>query len=204
MKNKIFVSIIALASLAACNDDYNDQFNIVYNLNDVKSMTDTLDASAYGAIADNSSNVFIATEKDPSGQTFLKALAAVKKDKYFTNEAPAEDYIPAYLNAKYPNADLGSKFVITFNQYEAPLPIMSDFATISEYQLAADDYKGVWGDAINASFLSPISTSKIPTILKSKVTGAKDGDMVVVNYAYSETEPSTGGSTGRIVNVAVF
>ncbi len=198
MKNKIFVSIIALASLAACNDDYNDQFNVVYNLNDVKSMTDTLDASAYGAIADNSTNVFIATEKDPSGQTYLKALAAVKKDKYFTNEAPAEEYIPAYLNAKYPNADLGSKFVITFNQYEAPLPIMSDFGTISEYQLVADDYKSVWGEEISASFLSPKSSSKIPTILKSKMAGAKDGDMVVVNYAYSETEPSTGGSTGVV------
>lgn len=198
MKNKILVSLITIAGLTACNDDFNDQFNIVYNVNDVKSMVYTLDPSDYGSIADNENNVFIATGKDPAGLTYVKALADVKKNKYFTSEAPAEEYIPAFLDAKYPNADVGSKFVVTFNQYEAPSAYMTDFANISEYTLAADDYKTVWGTSVNASFLSPLSLQKLPTILKSKVSGAQDGDMVVVNYAYSEVEPSTGGTQGVV------
>lgn len=73
---------------------------------------------------------------------------------------------------------------------------MKDFTDISGYTLESEDYDGVWGDKVKASYLSPATVSKIPAILKEKVASAVAGDMVVVDYAYSETEPSIGGGGG--------
>ncbi|GAB6868495.1 choice-of-anchor J domain-containing protein [Bacteroides rodentium] len=193
MKKNILTSFALLALLAACNDDYNDKFDINVGYEDVKNVAMTLSSSDYATIAGNASNLEIALAKDPEGNTGVEALEAVGKDKYFTAEASAEDYIPAFLAAKYPNADLKSKFTVTYNQYQAPSNYLKDFTSVSSYALESEDYEGIWGDKVKASFLSPTTLGKIPAILKEKVSSAEVGDMVVVDYAYSETEPSIGG-----------
>jgi hypothetical protein len=188
-------SLALLASLAACNDDYSDQFNITDGVTDVKNLTITLAPEDYATIAGLSANQELALSLDPETGTYVDALNAVKSQKYFTELASAEDYIPAYLANKYPNADLGSKFTVTYQQYQAPSGYLADFANIGSYTLTADDYATVWGDDVKASFLSPASVSKIPSLLKAGISGAAAGDMAVVNYAYSSVEPSTGGSS---------
>lgn len=195
MKKKVLASMALLALLTACNDEYNDQFNIAAGITDVKNITMTLEPADYGSIADLGRNQEIALSKDPENKTFVEALNAVKANKYFTEDAPAEDYLPAYINFKYPNADAGSKFVVTYNLYQAPSAYLSDFTNLSSYDLTSEDYKEVWGSKINASYLSPTTLSKIPALLKANVTEAAEGDMMVVNYAYSTLEPSSGGST---------
>lgn len=185
-----------LALLAACNDDYNDQFDIATGTQDVKNIAMTLQNSDYASIAGDKTNKALALAKDPEGQTGLAALEQVGKTGYFTAEASAEEYIPAFLAEKYPNADLKSKFVITYKQYQAPSTYLADFENVSNYALDTDDYAGVWGDKVKASFLSPTTVNKIPGILKDRIAGAASGDMVVVDYAYSETEPSIGGGSG--------
>lgn len=179
--------------LTACNDEYNDQFNIKTDITDVKNISMTLAASDYGSIADLAKNQEIALAKDPENKTFVEALNAVKTNKYFTDEAPAEDYLPAFVSSKYPNADAGSKFVVTYELYQTPSAYLSDFKNISSYDLTADDYKTVWGDKVNASYLSPLTLSRISGLLKDNVANAASGDMLAVNYAYSTLEPSTGG-----------
>lgn len=196
MKKNIVTSFAILALLAACNDDYNDKFDINSGYQDVKDIVMTLQSSDYAAIAGDKTNQGLALSKDPEGETGLRALENVGKNGYFTAEAPADEYIPAFLAGKYPNADLKSKFTVTYRQYKAPAAYLKDFANISGYALTSDDYKEVWGEQVKASFLSPATVSKIPAILKNQVTGAADGDMVVVDYAYSETEPSIGGGGG--------
>jgi hypothetical protein len=191
----VLSSLALLASLAACNDDYSDQFNITDGVTDVKNVTMTLAAEDYSSIAGLSTNQELALSMDPETGAYVEALNAVKTQKYFTDMASAEDYIPAFLANKYPNADLGSKFTVTYQQYQAPSGYLADFANIGSYTLTADDYTTVWGDDVKASFLSPASVSKIPSLLKAGVSDAAAGDMVVVNYAYSSVEPSTGGST---------
>ncbi len=42
-------------------------------------------------------------------------------------------------------------------------------------------------------YLSPSTVRQIPNILEEAVKNPADGAMRLVNYAYSETEPSTGG-----------
>lgn len=168
MKKNILTSFALLALLAACNDDYNDKFDINVGYEDVKNVAMTLSSSDYATIAGNASNLEIALAKDPEGNTGVEALEAVGKDKYFTAEASAEDYIPAFLAAKYPNADLKSKFTVTYNQYQAPSNYLKDFTSVSSYALESEDYEGIWGDKVKASFLSPTTLGKIPAILKEK------------------------------------
>ena len=197
MKKILFTSSLLLALFSACSD-YNDQFGINSGLTDVKNVTMTLEATDYGSIAQLTANQELALSRDPENKTFLEALNAVSTNKYFTEAASGEDYLPAYLNAKYPNADVGSKFVVTYNQYQAPSSYLADFKNISSYTLTADNYKTVWGENVNASFLSPSSVSKIPSLLKDNVSNAASGDMKVVYYAYSDLEPSTGGNSGEV------
>lgn len=192
MKKYIFASMACLALFAACDDDYIDQFNIETGVTDVKEVAMTLSNSDYTTIAGNSVNKEIALALDPETESGLAALEEVGKKRYFTADAPADLYLPAFLASKYPNADLNSKFTVTYNEYQAPATYLADFANISTYTLTSDDYENVWGDKVKASFLSPESVGKIPAILAENVEAA-EGDMMVVNYAYSETEPSIGG-----------
>ena len=193
MKKYTLLSVSLLALLAACNDDYNDKFDISHEFTDVKEITMTLTESDYATIAGNETNKAIALAKDPEGKTGLTALEAVGKNKCFSTEATAEDYLPAFIGDKYPNADLKSKFTINYNMYQAPAAYLSEFSNISVYQLTEEDYEAVWGDKVKASYLSPQTLSRIPSLLTDAVEDAKEGDMVTVNYAYSDVEPSIGG-----------
>lgn len=140
MKKKIFASIALLALLTACDDHYDDQFNINPGITDVKDIAMTLETSDYGSISKLTANQELALSKDPEGKTFVKALEAVGTNHYFTEEAPAEDYVPAYLKSKYPNADAGSKFVVTYKLF-SPSDYMDDFKKLSTYDLTEEDYK---------------------------------------------------------------
>ena len=121
MKKKyIFGALALLGLIGACDDDYNDQFDIDTTITDVLSITYTLTSSDYSSIASNSTNQEIALAKDPETESYVDALTAVGTNKYFTDDATAEDYLPAFISAKYPNADSGSKFVITYQQYQEP------------------------------------------------------------------------------------
>lgn len=191
MKKKIFASIALLALLTACDDHYDDQFNINPGITDVKDIAMTLATSDYGSISKLTANQELALSKDPEGKTFVKALDAVGTNHYFTEEAPAEDYVPAYLKSKYPNADAGSRFVVTYKLFD-PSDYMDDFKKLSTYDLTEEDYKTVWGESIKASFLSPSTLKKIPALLTAAVSNPTDGEMKVVNYAYSNLEPSSG------------
>lgn len=199
MKKIILLSSVALLGLlSSCDDDYIDQFNVDSSITDVVNLSYKLEGSDYATITGLSANKELALAKDPENPAYVEALAAVGEDKYFTDNAPAEDYIPAFLVSKYPNADIGSKFTVAYNQYQAPSAYLDEFKNISSYELTENDYKTVWGENINASFLSPSSVSKIPVLLNENMPSSEKGDMVVVNYAYSELEPSTGGDSGEV------
>lgn len=197
MNKKIILSALAIASvLTACDDDYMKQFEDQdANITDVKNLTMTLENSDYSSIASNATNIAKALELDPENQTYVEMLKQVGKQYYFTDDIAGEDYIPAYLMAKYPNADQKSKFTVTYKKFKKTSSYLADFANISFYQLSGSDYEGVWGDKVKASFLTPQTLNRIPGILKENMSGAAEGTMCVVNYAYSDVEPSIGGGT---------
>ena len=183
MKKIILMSTVLLAGLSAC-EDYNDQFNIDYDITDIKTgVTIQLASSDYGTIAGMEANKELALSKDPEGQSYVTALEAIGENKYFADATEAEWYLPAFIDYKYPNADTGSRISVQYNMYRGESGYLADFKHISDYTLTNNDYRSVWNGTSTATYLSP----------------STEGDMVAVNYAYSEFEPGAGGGAVPVV-----
>ena len=90
MKKILFISTALLAALTAC-DDYNDQFNLDSQISDVKKgVAIKLAAADYATIANNATNKEIALSKDPENGTYVAALEAIGKNRYFADKTEAE------------------------------------------------------------------------------------------------------------------
>ena len=199
MKKIILMSTVLLAGLSAC-EDYNDQFNIDSSLTDVKTgVTIQLASSDYGTIAGMEENKELALSKDPEGQSYVKALEAIGENKYFADATEAEWYLPAFIDYKYPNADTGSRISVQYNMYRGQSGYLADFKKISDYTLTNNDYRSVWNGTSTATYLSPSTLRQIPSVLESRMENPQEGDMVAVNYAYSEFEPGAGGGVIPVV-----
>ena len=190
-----FSTATVLALLVSCNDIYMEQFNIGSAIADIKNVTLTLTADDYAAIASNATNKALAAAKDSIGTTYADALVALKNDKCFNDLISADEFIPALLDTKYPEADLQSKFTVSYQQLVPPAEYLEAFHTIGTYTLTAADYESLWGDDIQAHFIAPSKQSSIGKVLKSALKGAAAGDAVIVDYAWSDTEPTLGGSS---------
>lgn len=195
MKKILFISTALLATLTAC-EDYNDQFNIGSQISDVKKgVAIKLEASDYAAVANNATNKEVALSKDPENGTYVAALEAIGKNRYFASKTEAEWFLPAFITEKYPQADAGSRFSVSYNMYREPSTYLSDFKNLKEYTLVNADYRNVWGETATATYLSPSTLKKLPEVLAAKIEKPAEGDMVAVNYAYSEFEPGAGGGS---------
>ncbi|WP_308777905.1 choice-of-anchor J domain-containing protein [uncultured Bacteroides sp.] len=195
MKKILFISTALLAALTAC-DDYNDQFNLDSQISDVKKgVAIKLAAADYATIANNATNKEIALSKDPENGTYVAALEAIGKNRYFASKTEAEWFLPAFITEKYPQADAGSRFSVSYNMYREPSAYLADFKNLKEYTLSNADYRNVWGETASATYLSPSTVKKLPEVLSGAVSNPAEGDMMVVNYAYSEFEPSAGGGS---------
>lgn len=193
MKKILFISTALLASLTAC-EDYNDQFNLGSQISDVKKgVAIKLAAADYATVANNATNKEIALSKDPENGTYVAALEAIGKNRYFADKTEAEWFLPAFITEKYPQADAGSRFSVSYNMYKAPSTYLADFKNLKEYTLTNADYKKVWAETATATYLSPSTMKKLPEVLAGAMSNPAEGDMVAVNYAYSEFEPSAGG-----------
>ena len=195
MKKILFISTALLASLTAC-EDYNDQFNLGSQISDVKKgVAIKLAAADYATVANNATNKEIALSKDPENCTYVAALEAIGKNRYFADKTEAEWFLPAFITEKYPQADAGSRFSVSYNMYKAPSTYLADFKNLKEYTLTNADYKKVWAETATATYLSPSTMKKLPEVLAGAMSNPAEGDMVAVNYAYSEFEPSAGGGS---------
>lgn len=97
MKKILFISTALLASLTAC-EDYNDQFNLGSQISDVKKgVAIKLAAADYATVANNATNKEIALSKDPENGTYVAALEAIGKNRYFADKTEAEWFLPAFI-----------------------------------------------------------------------------------------------------------
>lgn len=201
MKNKYYLYGLFAAALTLTGCDYNEDnfpgFDELAQPKDVWNDTITLADADYKTIAGIEANKELALSKDPEGETFKAALEAVAGNKYFTEEAPALWYLPAYIASKYPYMDDNSKVTVQYKNYENLPEYLKAFNGMKAYELNSDDYKVVWGDKVSVSYISPSTLNKIPAALKEGVAKPADGEVRMVNYAYSETEPSFGGGEGE-------
>lgn len=198
MKKIYLLSAVALLGLASCSD-YDDQFHLGNQITDVKNGTPiVLTGDDYTAIANLAANKSLAAKLDAEngGTAYTDGLKEVGSKKRFTELVTADQFLPAFIQNKYPHADLGSVFKVTYNEYEAPSSYLSDFDNLKgEYTLTADDYSTAWEGKSSATYLTPSTAGKVAEILKAAHADAAEGDIYAVNYAYSEFEPAGGSDT---------
>ena len=198
MKKIFLLSAVALMTLAAC-DDYEDQFNLGSAITDVKKGTEIVLADAdYATIAGLPANKALAAKLDETSGTnaYTEALGKLGKQKYFNEFITPDQFIPAFISTKYKEADAGSRFKVTYNVFKEKSAYLADFDKLKgEYTLTAEDYSEAWGGASSAKYLTPKTESKLKDVLKKAKADAAEGDIVVVNYAYSDFEPAGGGET---------
>ena len=198
MKKIFLLSAVALMTLAAC-DDYEDQFNLGSAITDVKKGTEIVLADAdYATIAGLPANKALAAKLDETSGTtaYTEALGKLGKQKYFNEFITPDQFIPAFISTKYKEADAGSRFKVTYNVFKEKSAYLADFDKLKgEYTLTAEDYSEAWGGASSAKYLTPKTESKLKDVLKKAKADATEGDIFVVNYAYSDFEPAGGGET---------
>lgn len=196
MKKIFLLSAVALMTLAAC-DDYEDQFNLDNQITDVKKGTEIVLADAdYATIAGLPANKALAAKLDEASGTtaYTEALGKLGKQKYFNEFITPDQFIPAFISTKYKEADAGSRFKVTYNVFKEKSAYLADFDKLKgEYTLTAEDYSEAWGGASSAKYLTPKTESKLKDVLKKAKADAAEGDIVVVNYAFSDFEPAGGG-----------
>lgn len=191
------MSAAALLSLAACSD-YDDQFHLGNQITDTKKdLPIVLEAADYATIASLSANKTIADSLDKAAGTtaYSEALAKLGTTKYFPEILSADLFIPAFIQNKYQSVDVGSTFKVTYNEYCGTSEYLSDFGNISDYTLTTDDYSTIWAGASTATYVTPSTESKISQALAASKKDAAAGDIVVVNYSYSDFEPAGGSSS---------
>ena len=198
MKKIYILSAVALMALASC-DDYDDQFNLGNQITDVKNGTRIVLTSAdYATIAGLSANKELAAKLDAeSGSTaYTEALEKLGEQKYFGTLITPDLFLPAFIHTKYKEADAWSKFKVTYNMYTGKSHYLADFDNLKgEYTLTAADYSTAWDGASSATYLTPKTVAKLPALVKAAKKDAQEGDIIAVNYAYSEFEPAGGGET---------
>ena len=194
----IYGLFAAALTLGAC--DYNEDnfpgFDELAHPQHVWSDTITLAANDYKNVAELKANQDLALSKDPEGGSYEAALKAVSSNKFFTEDAPAAWYLPAFIAQKYPYMDNKSKVTVHYSEFANLPDYVTKLAGAKNYTLDSDDYKVVWGEGQNVSFISPSTKGKIVEALNAGISKPKDGEVRVVSYAWSDTEPSFGGGGG--------
>jgi len=198
----ILIAAIGVMALAACNDDYNDQFSDITSggITGTISRELTLSASDYETIASSDVNKALAEQfaaADTLPSCSAEELAAIGVNHYFTSDTAAQKFIPVLLTSKYSHlGDDGSTVSVTYKKYRYTADYLEMGAkVIGSYTVKSSDYESVWGDEVKASYLTPSTLKQIPSLLKAAIANPREDSIVVVNYVYDDVEPSIGGGS---------
>ena len=193
VKNICF-ALGATAIMASCGENsWNDKldgFEAGVNYDTPIEGEFTMSGTDYSAVASNSANKALAEAAGASN-----ALKAVGNNALFSAEIPGKEYLPAFLassNAPYFLAPEGSKVNVTFQETGLTDPIIAQVAGAVKYTVSKDDYINAWGsdkDFISAFAPMTPADTKLPSILKSSYPEAAAGELAIVSYNESATNP---------------
>ncbi|MDR1682937.1 MAG: choice-of-anchor J domain-containing protein, partial [Candidatus Symbiothrix sp.] len=174
-KNIFFTVVIAMLVFAAC--DYHKDFD---GLDELVNKTE---AVTFEYTVVNEDFAIIATElkKNKNAADSLTATA-LSKNKIFSVDYPAMQYLPSLLKVKYPGASKNSAVKVTFAYKNG---------STGFYKLTSDNYTQIWDGVSTVGALTPSkpANSIVPDLLAGKYPKALDGDVKIVEYEYSDTEP---------------
>lgn len=172
---------------AACdyNEDNFDGWVEGHVPTDIKKIEYTLTAEDYKSISTDRASKDTATAHQA-----VQSLGRVGKLGCFNDSVTAQQYVPMFLAKKYFTADNGSAVKVT---YERELGMSSELQALNKatsYKVSNEEYEEIWGAAY--PFFTPVETpaKHVPALLKAAKADAKAGDVVLVDYNLSDTEPA--------------
>lgn len=191
--NKYILSAAVLSCLLAACEDVNDKIDGLDEvLDNSKLVVDnsveyTLTSSDYSYFSTKS----YYTSKDPADTTELKLI---KTNEAFPSDEFAQKYLPDFIASKWYQLDNGSSINVTYNLTAegGTNSTVTAVASAKVYELTDADYTAA---GATAGYLTPSTLTKLSNVLASAVE-ASDGELCIVKYKYSSTEPSTGGGDG--------
>ena len=202
MNKKSLLYVAAALVLFGC-EDYNEQnFDGYKDLavpTDVKSINYTLKKADYADLFKLAANkevaegtISIDTITGEADNTMYDAFLANANNNYFTDLVPAELYLPAFLADKWSTATDGSSAIITVNELAEVPELHQQIAQAYSYELSEYDYEMVWEEGEGYEFFCPSrqASKYINRILKDNFDDAEVGEVVMVNYEYSENDPA--------------
>ena len=192
MKAKYILSTIVIAAgLTACTDYFDEHFmgNGDPTVEDVRTgMTYTLTDDDYKMVTTYAENIEKALALDPVDSTGLLELQAIAKEKSFTETASADLYVPALMGDKFPYLDNGTTCDVFYTMREGKSNRVNEFTGAQGFTLTTDDYETIWQKR-GADYLTPATVSNIPAFLSCKIANAKEGQIALITYTYSDDEP---------------
>ena len=117
-------------------------------------------------------------------------LALLQKGsvKSFSSAEFARKYLTQFIANKWYQVDKGSSIKLTYNLATEEDATYASVLSASSLTLSAADYTSAGS---TTGYLTPSTVSKLPSVIASNVSSAKEGDYCVVSYQYSNTEPSS-------------
>ncbi|MGM0375866.1 MAG: choice-of-anchor J domain-containing protein [Bacteroidota bacterium] len=122
----------------------------------------------------------------------------IDENHAFSEDAPAADYVPAFLSDEYIALKEGSRARVTFNYLTGYPDYVNEYqegesSSFVSYQLTGDDYSSVGGDvaAYEMFFAADPPRSYLPGILNDNFPEAEEDDKVLALFDYSEEVSSS-------------
>lgn len=187
----LFPALAATLMISGCdyNEKYFEGLDEMSQPKEVFTKTYALTEADYATISSGK-----AYESLPGSDEEKAALAALKTSMRFSDILPASKYLSTFLAAKWLGADDGSSVKVTYNKgIDAP-EYLAKLAASETYTVSDANYVSVWGD-VDAKYFTPSKPlAKVANkILTTAYPTAQSGDVKVVAYNYSISEPNTGG-----------
>ncbi len=168
---KIATYFIALGLLfSACNP-----MEEIYNEIDAKAIT-------------NVNKDIAVTLSDADYESFGGNVA---EDYAFSENDPADAYLPGYLYDLHPALTSGSAANVTYN-FSVGYPDLSAYTGAGKYYLSSSDYASVSETVGAVGYFSPSTPAGdyIPSILETALPDAQNGEHYIIGYNYSNTDPN--------------
>ncbi len=175
----IYISLVALA-FSSCDPmaDIYDELD-ASNTGYKNSVEYTLVSDDYETIGD------LAESVNADDAAFIAGKM------YFNDTIQAAEYIPPFLAEKFPALSQGSVALVTYD-YNVEMPEdLTMYTGADEYTVSDDEYESL-DDVLQAThYYSPAYAPEvyIPMVLADGVADPDEGDIMLVNYEYSDVDP---------------
>jgi hypothetical protein len=173
----ILSSIMIALTFSSC--DYNEE-----NFPGLDEMAAYKDVVNYEyTISESDFTTIISALRANKNAQDSATATLLSSSKIFSVSAPASTLVPYVLKSKFYGATSGSAAKVTY-QYKT--------GSYQYYLLTQADYKTIWQqDYIYALTPSKSPQSVLPGFLSQKFPAAKEGDIKILEYLYSSSDPVT-------------